>query len=149
MVRGVPPFPFVRESLEKLGGRADVLVVSATPQEALQREWDEHDLSRYVVAICGQEIGTKKECLGVAAKYPPGHVLMIGDAPGDYKAAAANQALFFPINPGAEEASWKRFLRRRHRPLPCGHVCRRLPAGNCSTEFDSFLPERPAVEGEW
>ena len=34
---------------------------------------------------------------------------MIGDAPGDYKAAVANDALFFPINPGAEEASWKRF----------------------------------------
>ncbi len=44
----------------------------------------------------------------MAAKYPPGHTLMIGDAPGDYKAAKANHALFFPINPGAEEASWKR-----------------------------------------
>ena len=29
---------------------------------------------------------------------------MIGDAPGDYQAAVANHALFFPINPGAEEA---------------------------------------------
>ncbi len=80
IVRGVPPFPFVRESLQKLFPQADILVVSATPQDALQREWEEHDLSRYVVAICGQEIGTKKECLGVAAKYPPAHVLMIGDA---------------------------------------------------------------------
>ena len=33
---------------------------------------------------------------------------MIGDAPGDYQAAKANDALFFPINPGAEDASWKR-----------------------------------------
>ena len=34
---------------------------------------------------------------------------MIGDAPGDYQAAGREQALFFPINPGAEEASWRRF----------------------------------------
>ena len=104
MVRGVPPFPFVRESLEKLSGRADILVVSATPQAALQREWEEHDLSRFVAAICGQEVGTKKQCMGAAAKYPAGHSLMIGDAPGDHAAAKANHALFFPINPGGEEA---------------------------------------------
>ncbi len=52
-------------------------------------------------AICGQEIGTKKESLGVARKYPPRHTLMVGDAPGDYSAAVANKALFFPINPAA------------------------------------------------
>ena len=34
---------------------------------------------------------------------------MIGDAPGDLKAAKANDALFYPINPGDEVASWKRF----------------------------------------
>ena len=62
------------------------------------------------VAICGQEVGTKKESLAAAKKYPPNHALMIGDAPGDYKAAVANNCLFFPINPGDEEASWKRLL---------------------------------------
>ena len=31
---GVAPFPLVRESLEKCSGKADVLVVSATPQAA-------------------------------------------------------------------------------------------------------------------
>ena len=36
-------------------------------------------------------------------------ILMIGDAPGDLKAARANGALFYPINPGAEDLSWKRF----------------------------------------
>ena len=70
MVRGVPPFPGVRESLVKLSGKADVLVVSATPQEALQREWQEHDLTQFVAAIGGQEAGTKKELLRAAAQYP-------------------------------------------------------------------------------
>ena len=102
--------PLCPRGLEKMFAQADILVVSATPHEALQREWDEHDLTRYVVEICGQEMGTKKECLQAARNYPPCHTLMIGDAPGDYKAAVANGALFFPINPGAEEASWKRLL---------------------------------------
>ncbi|MDR3181483.1 MAG: HAD family hydrolase [Planctomycetaceae bacterium] len=109
--KGVPPFPFVRESLEKMKGKADVLVVSATPLDALQREWDEQNISQYVSVICGQEHGTKKEHLAKAqhiGNYAANRILMVGDAPGDYKAAAANGALFFPINPGAEEASWQR-----------------------------------------
>ncbi|MGN0930705.1 MAG: HAD family hydrolase [Thermoguttaceae bacterium] len=107
---GVPPFPMVRESLEKLQGKADVLVVSATPQAALQKEWANQGLLPFVQSICGQEVGTKKESLAYANLYPKNHALMIGDAPGDYKAALANNALFFPINPGEEEASWKRFF---------------------------------------
>ena len=35
---GVPPFPKVRESLQKVQGKADVLVVSQTPQAALNKE---------------------------------------------------------------------------------------------------------------
>ena len=107
---GVPPFPMVRESLEKLQGKAEVLVVSATPQAALQKEWANQGLLPFVQSICGQEVGTKKESLAYASLYPKNHALMIGDAPGDYKAALANNALFFPINPGEEEASWKRFF---------------------------------------
>jgi phosphoglycolate phosphatase-like HAD superfamily hydrolase len=109
--KGVPPFPFVRESLEKMKGKADVLVVSATPQYALEREWDEQNIGQYAAAICGQEVGTKKESLEKAQKignYGTNRILMIGDAPGDHKAALANKALFFPINPGSEEKSWLR-----------------------------------------
>ena len=36
IVRGVPPFPHVHECLTKLAAEADLLVVSATPNEALQ-----------------------------------------------------------------------------------------------------------------
>lgn len=34
---------------------------------------------------------------------------MIGDAPGDLRAARANEALFYPIKPGHEEESWRQF----------------------------------------
>jgi hypothetical protein len=110
MVRNVPPFPFVRESLERLKPQADLLVASATPTEALVAEWHEHDLAALVRAIYGQELGTKREMLAVAAGYAAERALMIGDAPGDYNAAVANRCLFFPINPGSEEASWRRLL---------------------------------------
>ena len=110
-VRGVPPFPHVRESLARIAGRADTVVVSATPGEALQREWEEHDLARYARLICGQEMGKKAEHLkhGAGGKYEPDHVLMVGDAVGDLRAAESIGACFFPINPGAEADSWKLF----------------------------------------
>jgi len=110
-VRGVPPFPHVRESLDFIAGRADVMVVSATPNEALIREWREHEIDALVGMICGQEMGTKTEHIACAAtgRYEPDRMLMIGDAPGDLKAARANGACFFPIRPGDEAGSWEVF----------------------------------------
>jgi phosphoglycolate phosphatase-like HAD superfamily hydrolase len=142
VVHNVPPFPRVRESLQKLRGQADMLVVSATPTEALKREWAEHDLTPFVQAICGQEVGSKKESLAVATQYPARHVMMIGDAPGDYAAAQANHTLFFPINPGREEASWQRWyeegIERFLKGAFAGAYQEELLA-----EFDRCLPEKP------
>ncbi len=142
IVREVPPFPYVRESLEKLAPQADLLVVSATPNEALEREWEEHDLARYVQAICGQEVGSKKETLANAKHYKPGHTLMIGDAPGDYKAAVANDALFYPINPGHEEASWKRLHEEGIDRFIAGTFAGEYQ-DKLLAEFDAYLPELP------
>ncbi|QEH32986.1 Phosphoglycolate phosphatase [Aquisphaera giovannonii] len=112
VVHDVPPFPFVRESLESMKGKADVMVVSATPGEALEREWSEHGLTPYVGLIAGQELGSKKEHLALAAvgRYEPHRILMVGDAPGDMDAATANGVLFYPIDPGFEDESWQRFF---------------------------------------
>lgn len=141
-VRGVPPFPKVRESLHRLAQVADCLVVSATPNEALEREWSEHGLTQYVSAICGQEVGTKKEVLGLAAKYSPNAVLMIGDAPGDYSAAKANSALFYPINPGSEEASWERFFAEGIDKFLNGSFAGVYQA-QLLQEFEAVLPSQP------
>lgn len=142
MVRCVPPFPFVRNCLERFAVDADMLVCSQTPTAALEVEWAEHDLARYVVAICGQEVGSKKESLGTARNYAADHCLMIGDAPGDYQAAVANRCLFFPINPGAEEASWRRLfdegIERFFRGTYAGDYQKQL-----LEEFDQYLPDRP------
>jgi phosphoglycolate phosphatase-like HAD superfamily hydrolase len=111
-LRNMPPFPHAKAAIEKTGSFADTIVVSQTPQEALEREWKEHDLRKYVRAIAGQEYGTKSQHISFAAigKYDPKHILMIGDAPGDLKAARDNGVLFFPIIPGLEDHSWKRLL---------------------------------------
>jgi len=110
-VRNVPPFPMVRESLQKLQGEADLMVISTTASDALEREWGEHGLAQYMAMMAGQNMGTKKQHLEFAArgKYEDGHILMIGDAPGDRDAAHAVGALFYPISPGGEELSWQRF----------------------------------------
>jgi phosphoglycolate phosphatase-like HAD superfamily hydrolase len=144
MVHGVPPFPYVRDSLEALYDKADMIVVSATPTEALTREWQEHNIAPYVHVIAGQEMGKKALHLQLAAKgrYPSDRILMIGDAPGDMRAAKANDALFYPINPGAEEASWKRFYEEaRHRFLE-GTYAGEYEA-SLIAEFDAYLPEVP------
>lgn len=142
MVHGVPPFPCVRESLQRLAQTADLLVVSATPGDALQAEWQEHDIAKYTRAILGQELGSKKEFLTNAAKYAPGKSLMIGDAPGDYKAAAANHCLFFPINPGHEDASWKRFFEEGIGRFFDGHFDSQYQR-QLLAEFERHLPEQP------
>jgi phosphoglycolate phosphatase-like HAD superfamily hydrolase len=144
IVRDIPPFPFVRESLEKMSQVADVIVVSATPYEALEREWIEHDIAQYVQIIAGQEMGKKAEHLDytTSGNYEPDHVLMIGDAPGDLKAAKANNALFYPINPGNEVTSWERFYDEAFDKFINGQY-----AGDYEEkvidEFQEYLPENP------
>ena len=134
IVKGIPPFPHVRQSLEQMKDKADMIVVSATPLEALEREWAEHDVASHTALICGQEMGTKKEQIAAAAPhYPEGHVLMIGDAPGDMQAAKANRALFYPIVPRDEIAAWKLFYEEGMK---------RFLAGTYAGEYEKMLIER-------
>lgn len=145
MVHGVPPYPYVRESLIKMQNFAQVIVVSQTPGEALEREWTEHDLAKYLKVIAGQEMGTKGECLGfakAAGKYQDEQVLMIGDAPGDLKAAKINHALFYPINPGKEELSWKRFYEEAFDKFIKGQYAGAYEA-SLIAEFERYLPSTP------
>lgn len=144
MVHGVPPYPFMAESLARLSQSADAIVCSATPTEALVREWEEHDIAKYVHVIAGQEMGSKTVHLQKASggKYQPGHVLMMGDAPGDMKAARANNALFFPINPGHEEESWERFYQEGLDKFLNGEFAGAYEAA-LITEFEKLLPEVP------
>ena len=143
-VRDVPPFPLVRETLESLSGRADAMVVSATPGEALRREWAEHGLADLVALIAGQEMGSKRDLLATATsgRYDPEKVLMIGDAPGDLKAAEANGVLFYPIDPGDEEASWRRLHDEALTRFFGGTYAGAYMAEQVA-RFKALLPSRP------
>ena len=145
IVHGVPPFPLVRDCLSQALGQADLMVISQTPCDALEREWAEHDLARFVQAIAGQEMGTKTEHLQFATtgKYPADKVLMIGDAPGDHKAAKANGVLFYPILPGREEASWERLHSEALGRFFDGTYAGDYEA-SLFAEFDASLPEHPS-----
>ena len=144
MVHGVPPFPYVRESLELITQHADAIVVSQTPVEALVREWAEHGIDMYVAAIAGQEMGTKTEHIRLAADahYADDHKLMIGDAPGDMKAARGNNAFFFPVNPGHEEESWERFYKEAFGRFIEGTYGGEYEA-ELIAEFEKALPDTP------
>ena len=146
MVHGIPPFPNVRECLEKLSDKADIVIVSATPREALLKEWQEHGIDKYVAFLGAQEDGSKAEIIDIVKKhYKPSHVIMLGDAPGDQKAAEKNGVLFFPIRPLDEVASWKEFLDE-----DADRFLNETYAGeameNCIERFSRCLPENPPWE---
>lgn len=143
-VRNIAPFAGVRESLEAIRTHSDAICVSQTPTEALVREWEEHDLLKYVRIIAGQELGTKAEhvTLATRGRYPADRILVIGDAPGDHKAAVAVGAHFFPINPGHEEASWQTFLKDAYPRFLEKRYDHAYEAALLET-FNSLLPRTP------
>jgi phosphoglycolate phosphatase-like HAD superfamily hydrolase len=144
MVFGITPFPFVKDCLEKIKDKADTMVVSQTPFEALKREWEENKIDHYLRMIAGQEHGTKSEHLKYAAKgkYQDDKILMIGDANGDLKAARSNGVLFFPVNPGKEEASWEKLFKEGLDRFFAG-TFKGAYEEELIKEFETYLPEHP------
>jgi len=143
VIKNVPPFNYVRESLEKIAQRADIIVCSSTPAGALQREWAEHDVAKHVKVIAGQEMGKKAEHLAIMCKkYDKDKILMMGDAPGDHDAAKKNDVLFYGINPGNEDNSWKRFYEEAFDKFMAGEYAGKYE-NKIIAEFDEYLPENP------
>lgn len=143
LVHGIPPFPYVRETLEKLSLCADIVICSATPREALLKEWKDNGIDIHVSLLGAQEDGSKKDLIaGVRPFYAPDKAIMIGDAPGDWKAAKENGILFYPIRALDETASWREFYTEASDLFLCGNY-----AGEKEKAFlDRFLgclPEDP------
>jgi len=145
IVSGVPPLPNVVECLDRITARADLAVVSGTPGEALRREWDEHKIDHYPLIIAGQELGKKTAHLKVMTggkDYASERMLMIGDAPGDFKAARAAGMMFYPVNPGHEEDSWQRLHEEALDRFFAGTYGGDYEAARIA-EFEKLLPETP------
>ena len=145
LVEGVPPFPKVVECLDRITAQADLAVVSGTPGEALRREWVEHKIVDYPALIAGQELGKKTDHLRVMTgdkSYDPARMLMIGDAPGDYSAARACGLMFYPVNPGHEEESWRRLHDEALERFFAGTYGGEYEQARIA-EFERLLPATP------
>jgi phosphoglycolate phosphatase-like HAD superfamily hydrolase len=143
-LRDIPPFPDAKKAIKVLSQKADLIIVSQTPLEALHREWEEHDLKRYINVIAGQEHGSKTEHIALSAKgkYDDKKILMIGDAKGDLDAAKNNGVLFYPIIPGKENESWKIFLNEGFARFTEGAFAGEYE-NKLLKEFRNSLPEKP------
>jgi hypothetical protein len=58
------------------------------------------------------------------------------------KAAKANDARFYPINPGHEEASWARFVEEAGPKFLAGEYTPEYEAALVA-EFETMLPAEP------
>jgi phosphoglycolate phosphatase-like HAD superfamily hydrolase len=140
----IPPFPHAKKSMERISQIADIIVISQTPLEALEREWLENDLKKFVSLIAAQEHGTKAEHIALAAKgkYPENKILLIGDAFGDMNAAKTNGVLFYPVMPGKEDNSWERLLNEGLEKFMNGTFAGSYEE-SLLREFRKSLPETP------
>ncbi len=148
IVRNIGPFPEVAETLKTLSESADIAVVSSTPQEALIRELGNCGIMQCFDAVAGQESGTKEVCVRKLMEqggYQPDHVLKVGDAPGDYRAATANGCLYYPIIPGRESESWRK-LRETVKDCFTSGNYRGQKMDELVRQFFFVLPENPSWE---
>ena len=147
IVHGLMPFRLVKESFLKMAADSDLACVSATRNTDLTREWTFADIFDDVELLCGQEVGSKEQILRLTAdgKYAPDHILMMGDAPGDLKAAKSIGALFFPINPGYEAESWEQFYGESYDRFVSGTYAGAYEE-QLIARFESLLPEVPPWE---
>lgn len=105
------PFAGVEAALAFAHEHADIAIVSSANLQAVEDEWKLYGLLPHVDILCAQNMGSKAYCIQELVKkgYDKAHVLMVGDAPGDQKAAESNGVLYYPILVKKETASWSEF----------------------------------------
>ena len=108
---GLMPYPGVRDAMEKAYPSAAIAVVSSAAKAGLEKDWAAGGLSPFVDYMMSQEDGSKTAQLKKAMSRCGENVkaLMLGDTDSDGISAHEAGALFYPIMPGDEAASWKRF----------------------------------------
>ena len=109
---GLMPFPGVAEAMAEARKTAAIAVVSSAARAGLEKDWAAGGLTPYVDLLMSQEDGSKTAQLLKAKERceSPVTALMLGDTDSDGIAAHEAGARFYPIMPGAEAESWKRFL---------------------------------------
>lgn len=107
------PFDGVNECLEYALDKVDIAVISSANMNAILEEWSHFDMLKYLGAMTSQEIGTKSECISKMLQkgYDTDHVLMIGDAFPDMKAAKSTGVFFYPILAEHEKECWSVLMK--------------------------------------
>ena len=105
------PFEGVREALETAEQFADIVIVTAANRTEIVEEWEYYDLLKHVGLVLTQETGSKEYCIGKLLEYgyQKDHVMMVGDAPIDQRAAKTEGVFFYPIMVWKEKESWEEF----------------------------------------
>jgi phosphoglycolate phosphatase-like HAD superfamily hydrolase len=139
-----PPFPGVEAALQRISEHSDAIVISQTQSVALLKDWYRDNLARHVSVIAGPELGSKIDHFTMAAvdRYPAHAILMIGDAPGDMATAETIGCNFFPINPGREVESWRRFMEEAYAQFLSGGFSSEYQQ-QLNRDFKSLLPGTP------
>ncbi len=102
------PYPGAGEGLAAAHAFADVAMVSSANRDAVEQEWGKFGLLAYTDIVLAQDVGSKAACIARMLEfgYEADHVLMIGDAPGDWEAAQKNGVWYYPILVNHEKQSW-------------------------------------------
>lgn len=105
------PFKGAGGGLQYAHDFADIAVVSSANRQAVEEEWQLYSMLCHTDIVLTQDVGSKAFCIGELLKmgYDKDHVLMVGDALGDYEAAKKNGVYYYPILVKKEEESWKEF----------------------------------------
>ena len=104
------PFENVKDAMDEMSKHADLTAVSSANGQAVDSEWTKHKIKENCRVLLCQEAGSKAYCIErlLEKGYDKSKVLMVGDAPGDKKAALDNGVRFYPIIVEKEGFSWKR-----------------------------------------
>ena len=139
-----PPFDGAEEALRLIVKNSDAIVISQTQAVALLKDWYRDNLAQYVSVIAGPELGSKIDHFTMAAvnRYPANAILMIGDALGDLATAQAIGCTFYPINPGHETESWRRFIDEAYPRFLSGGFSDDYQH-QLNHEFKALLPGTP------
>ena len=134
------PYEGVKEALTFAHEHADVAIVSSANLEAVLEEWELYGLLDYVDIVMSQNVGSKVFCIAEMLKkgYEKEHVMMTGDAPGDYDAAVKNEVLYYPILVRNEIASWEEFYTTAVPKLIDGTYAGEYQIGKITQFFDNL-----------
>lgn len=104
----------VRKALAEIAKYGPIYVVSTANAPNISAEWRENNLDEFVTEYRCQEAGPKRMTLAklVQEGNDPEDIIMIGDSPGDLRAAEQTGIHFYPILVGQESESWENFIER-------------------------------------